>query len=392
MVIDGSDSYARRSHPVGDTPIPEDVNRNRRRLLGAALMTIAAGDLLKTASADARTHRPATSSSFGAPGQTPGVPNVGHAEARFADGRRMPSFSGATGWLNSAPLTPAELRGKVVLVEFWTYTCINWLRQLPYVRAWAEKYTPHGLAVIGVHTPEFEFERNVDSVRRAAREMRITYPIALDNSYAVWRAFSNYAWPALYFVDAQGRIHHHRLGEGDYARSERMIQQLLAEAVAPGVPRDLVSPVGRGVEAAADWASLRSPETYLGRRRTENRVDAAAARLRLNQWGTSGDWTSKNEAIALHRPNGRIAVRFHARDLHLVMGPALAGSAIRFRVFIDGKPPGAAHGVDIDEQGNGALTEQRLYQLIRQPGPVGDRTFEIEFLDAGAEAFAFTFG
>ncbi|MCI0429875.1 MAG: redoxin domain-containing protein [Rhodospirillales bacterium] len=310
----------------------------------------------------------------------------------WGDESRMPPFSGATGWLNSAPLTAAELRGKVVLVEFWTYTCINWLRQLPYVRAWTEKYKPHGLVVIGVHTPEFEFEHNVDSVRRAAREMRITYPIALDNNYAVWRAFSNHAWPALYFVDAQGRIRHHRLGEGDYARSERMIQQLLAEAGAAGVPRDLVSVEGRGIEAAADWASLRSPEIYLGAQHTGNRVNAAAARLRLNQWRASGDWTSQKEAIALHEPNGRIALRFHARDLHLVMGPAFAGSTIRFRVLIDGKPPGAAHGVDIDERGNGTLIEQRLYQLIRQPGPIGDRTFEIEFLDAGAQAFAFTFG
>jgi thiol-disulfide isomerase/thioredoxin len=304
----------------------------------------------------------------------------------------MPPLASATGWINSPPLTAAELHGKVVLVEFWTYTCINWLRQLPYVRAWAEKYKPHGLVVIGVHTPEFEFEHDVDSVQRAAREMRITYPIALDNGYAVWRAFSNYAWPALYFFDAQGRLRHRRLGEGDYARSERMIQQLLAEAGAAGVPRDLVSVEGRGVEAAADWGSLRSPETYLGAQRAENRVNLPAARLRLNQWAASGDWTSMKEAIALREPHGRIAIRFHARDLHLVMGSAIAGSAIRFRVLIDGKPPGAARGVDIDEQGNGALSEQRLYQLIRQPGAIGDRTFEIEFLDAGAEAFAFTFG
>jgi len=310
----------------------------------------------------------------------------------LADEGRMPPLGGATGWLNSAPLTAAELGGKVILVEFWTYTCINWLRQLPYVRAWAEKYKPHGLVVIGAHTPEFEFERNLDSVRRAAREMRITYPIALDNDYAVWRAFANNAWPALYFVDARGRVRHVRLGEGDYARSERMIQQLLAEAGAAGVPRDLVSVEGRGVEAAADWASLRSPEAYLGAERAENRVSAAAARLRLNQWTASGDWTQKKQAIALQKANGRIALRFHARDLHLVMGPAAAGSSVRFRVLVDGMPPGAAHGVDVDAQGNGTLTEQRMYQLIRQPKPIVDRTFEIEFLDPGAEAFAFTFG
>lgn len=308
----------------------------------------------------------------------------------LADEGRMPPFAGASGWLNSPPLTAAELRGKVVLVEFWTYTCINWLRQLPYVRAWAEKYKAHGLVVIGVHTPEFEFEHNADSVRRAAREMRITYPIALDNDYAVWRAFANNAWPALYFVDAQGRIRHLRLGEGDYARSEKMIQQLLAEAGATGVPRDLVSVEGRGVEAAADWANLRSPETYLGSERGENRVNAG--RLRLNQWTAAGDWMQKKQAIALNKANGRIALRFHARDLHLVMGPAVAGSTIRFRVLIDGKPPGPAHGGDVDAQGNGTLTEQRMYQLIRQPKPIADRTFEIEFLDPGVEAFAFTFG
>jgi thiol-disulfide isomerase/thioredoxin len=310
----------------------------------------------------------------------------------LANDGRMPPLSGATGWLDSAPLTAAELRGKVVLVEFWTYTCINWLRQLPYVRAWADKYRQHGLVVIGVHTPEFEFERNVDNVRRAAREMGITYPIALDNDYAVWRAFANGAWPALYFVDAQGRIRHHRLGEGDYARSERMIQQLLAEAGAAGVPRDLVSPDGRGAEAAADWASLRSAETYLGYERTQNRVNAASGRLRLNQWAASGDWTAKKEAIVLNKANGRIGYRFHARDLHLVMGPAVAGSTVRFRVLIDGKPPGDAHGVDTDAQGNGTVTEQRLYQLIRQPDRIADRQFEIEFLDPAVEAFAFTFG
>jgi thiol-disulfide isomerase/thioredoxin len=312
--------------------------------------------------------------------------------ARAQDNGTLQRFRGANAWLNSPPLGAAELRGKVVLVEFWTYTCINWLRQLPYVRAWAEKYQPHGLVVIGVHTPEFEFEHNLDNVRRAARAMDIGYPIALDNDYAVWRAFENRAWPALYFIDAQGRIRHHRLGEGDYARSEMMIQQLLAEAGATGVPRDLVAVAGRGAEAPADWANLRSPETYLGYQLTENRVNAAPTRLRLNQWTASGDWSSKKEAIALHKPNGRIAFRFHARDLHLVMGPAHPGNEVRFRVLIEGKPPGAAHGVDVDAQGNGTLTEQRMYQLIRQPGSIGDRTFEIEFLDAGAEAFAFTFG
>jgi thiol-disulfide isomerase/thioredoxin len=310
----------------------------------------------------------------------------------LADEGRMPPFGGATGWLNSAPLTAAELRGKVVLVDFWTYSCINWLRQLPYVRAWAEKYKDHGLVVIGVHTPEFEFEKNVDNVRRATNEMAITYPIALDNDYAVWRAFRNNAWPALYFVDAQGRVRHHYLGEGEYERSEKILQQLLAEAGATRVPRDLVSVEGRGVEAAADWASLKTPETYLGPERAENRVNTAPSRLRLNQWTVTGSWTPKRQAIVLSKANGRIAYRFHARDLHLVMGPSMPGAAVKFRVSIDGKPPGAAHGVDVDDQGNGTVSEQRMYQLIRQPQPIGDRTFEIEFLDPGVEAFAFTFG
>jgi len=312
--------------------------------------------------------------------------------ATSAQDGRMPAFGGATGWLNSAPLAAPELRGKVVLVEFWTYTCINWLRQLPYVRAWEEKYRPHGLVVIGVHTPEFEFERNVDNVRRAAREMRITHPIALDSDYAVWRAFRNNAWPALYFVDAQGRIRHQYLGEGDYDRSERMIQQLLAEAGATGVPRDLVAVEGRGPEAAADWANLRSPETYLGSEHAASPVKAAPARLRLNQWTAVGDWTARKQAIVLGKPSGRIALRFHARDLHMIMGPAAAGSPVRFRVLVDGKPPGAAHGDDIDAQGNGTVTEQRMYQLIRQPKPIVDRLFEIEFLDPAVEAFVFTFG
>jgi len=301
-------------------------------------------------------------------------------------------FSGATAWLNSPALSTAGLRGRVVLVDFGTYTCINWLRTLPHIRAWAEKYKDQGLVVIGVHTPEFEFEKNMDNVRRAVKDLGLAYPIAVDNDYAVWRAFANNAWPALYLIDAQGRVRYSHLGEGEYERSEKMIQQLLAEAGAAGVPRDLVSVEGRGAEVAADWDSLRSPETYLGPERAENRVHAAPARLRLNQWTVSGSWTPKRQAIALNKANGRIALRFHARDLHLVMGPVVSGNTIRFRVLIDGKPPGAAHGGDIDAQGNGTLTEQRMYQLIRQPGPIADRTFEIEFLDPGAEAFAFTFG
>jgi thiol-disulfide isomerase/thioredoxin len=316
----------------------------------------------------------------------------------------MASLGGATGWLNSPPLTTAGLRGKVVLVDFWTYTCINWLRTEPYVRAWAEKYKNQGLIVIGVHTPEFAFEHDVANVSRAAKDMKIDYPIAIDSDYAIWNAFKNEYWPALYFVDAQGRIRHHQFGEGGYEQSERVIQQLLAEAGASGVSRDLVAVDGRGAEAAADWDNLKSRENYVGFERTENfsspgravlgkpHVYAVPARLRLNDWALSGDWTIEKPLIALNKPNGRIAYRFHARDLHLVMGPAARGTAVRFRVLIDGQPPGTAHGVDVDEQGNGTVSEQRLHQLIRQQGPITDRLFEIEFLDSGVEAFAFTFG
>src|SRR5215212_2973216 len=316
----------------------------------------------------------------------------------------MPSLGGATGWLNSRPLTAAGLRGKVVLIDFWTYTCINWLRQLPYVRAWAEKYRDQGLVVIGVHTPEFAFERDLDNVRRAAKDMRVDYPIAIDSDYAIWRAFDNRYWPALYFVDAQGHIRHHHFGEGDYEQSEMINQRLLAEAGNGGVDHELVSVDARGAEAAADWGSLRSPENYVGYERTENfaspggavlderRVYAAPTRLRLNHWALSGDWTVEEEATVLNEANGRIAYRFHARDLHLVMGPAARGTSVRFRVLIDGQPPGAAHGIDVDDQGNGTVAEQRLYQLVRQPKPIADRQFEIEFLDSGVEALAFTFG
>ncbi|MFL5804609.1 MAG: thioredoxin family protein [Roseiflexaceae bacterium] len=316
----------------------------------------------------------------------------------------LPSLGSATEWLNSQPLTAAGLRGKVVLIDFWTYTCINWLRSLPYVRAWAEKYKDQGLVVIGVHTPEFAFEKDVDNVRRAAKDMRVDYPIAIDSDYAIWTAFDNHYWPALYFVDAQGHIRHHQFGEGQYEQSEIVIQQLLAEAGIGGIGHELVSVDARGAEAAADWGSLQSPENYVGYERTENfaspggaaldqrKVYAAPARLNLNHWALSGDWTVKKQATVLNAANGRIAYRFHARDLHLVMGPATRGTSVRFRVLIDAQPPGAAHGIDVDDQGIGTVSEQRLYQLIRQPQPIDDRLFEIAFLDSGVEAFAFTFG
>jgi thiol-disulfide isomerase/thioredoxin len=316
----------------------------------------------------------------------------------------LPSFDGATGWLNSPPLATDGTGGKVVLASFWTYTCINWLRQLPYLRAWAGKYSGHGLVVIGVHTPEFPFEHNLDNVRRAVQNMRVDYPVAVDNEYAVWHAFDNYYWPALYFADARGRIRHHHFGEGEYRQSEMIIQQLLAEAGSGGTGHDLVSVDPSGVEAPADWAALRSPENYTGYERTENfaspggvlpgrrHLYTAPAELRLNQWALSGDWTIAEQAATANEGGGQIACRFHARDLHLVMGPAAPATSVRFRVLLDGQPPAATHGTDLDDQGNGTAAEQRLYQLIRQPGPITDRTFEITFPEPGAQAYAFTFG
>jgi hypothetical protein len=315
----------------------------------------------------------------------------------------LPSFDGGTGWLNSPPLTAASLRGKSVLACFWTYTCINWLRQLPYLRAWAGKYAGHGLVVIGVHTPEFEFEHDPGNVRRAVQDMSIDYPVAIDNDYAIWRAFDNNYWPALYFADAQGRIRHHRFGEGEYQQSEMIIQRLLAEA-GHGVGPELVSVDARGIEAAADWAALRSPENYTGYERTENfaspggavpggpHIYAAPERLRLNHWALTGDWTMGGQASTLNTAGGQIACRFHARDLHLVAGPAAPATSVPFRVLLDRQPPGADHGTDCDGQGNGTVTHPRLHQLIRQRGPVTERTFEITFLDPGVQAYAFTFG
>jgi thiol-disulfide isomerase/thioredoxin len=301
---------------------------------------------------------------------------------------RLPGFEGATGWLNSSPVAEADLRGRVVLVDFWTYTCINWLRTLGYVRAWAEKYDDRGLVVIGVHTPEFPFERELQNVRRAARELKVDYPIALDSDYAVWSAFANRYWPAVYIADAEGRIRHRQFGEGGYEECERVIQRLLGEAGRDGVPGDLVAVAGNGFEAQADWAHLRSPETYLN----EPRPQVASDRLRLNQWSLSGDWTVEDRASVLNEAGGGIAYRFHARDVHLVVGPRVRGESVAFRVLIDGERPGAAHGLDVDEQGYGTVAEQRLYQLVRQRESITDRTFEITFLAPGVEAYVFTFG
>jgi len=352
------------------------MDHARRRLLGAAVRSMVAAHFGVWSSAD----------------------------ARAATVEELRALDRATGWLNSAPLTAAGLHGKVVLVDFWTYSCINWRRTLPYVRAWAAKYREQGLVVIGVHTPEFAFEKDIDNVRRAVKDMGIEYPIATDNNYAVWRAFRNAYWPALYFVDTQGRVSRHQFGEGDYEQAETTIQRLLAETGHSGISRDAVFIDARGVEAAADWDNLKSPENYVGYERTENfaspggtvadrrRVYAVPARLGLNQWALSGEWTIGKQATALNKEGGRIAYRFHARDLHLVMGPAVRGTSVRFRVLLDGQLPRVAHGVDVDDEGRGAVTEQRLYHLIRQPKPITDRQFDIEFLDPGVEAFSFTFG
>ncbi|MEV6488962.1 redoxin domain-containing protein [Actinoplanes sp. NPDC051633] len=326
------------------------------------------------------------------------------SSARLPVEGELPSFDGATGWLNTPRQAAPELAGKVVIVNFWTYTCINWLRQLPYLRAWADRYADHNLVVIGVHTPEFAFEHNPDNVLRAMHDMRIDYPVVTDNDYAVWGAFDNHYWPALYFADAQGSIRHHHFGEGEYRRSEMVIQQLLAEAGTTDHDHEPSLVEAEGVEAAADWAGLRSPENYTGYARTANfaspggfrpgrphRYDAPAG-LRLNHWALAGEWTMQEQAVRLGTAGGRIACRFQARDLHLVMGPAVPGRPTPFQVLLDGRPPGPDHGIDVDGHGSGTLAEQRLYQLVRQHGTVTERTFEIIFSDPGAEAYAFTFG
>jgi len=355
--------------------VPDHIDHERRSFLGKAAMTMMAAP-------------------FGM---------LGTARADDREPRELAAIGRATEWLNSPRLTPADLRGKVVVVDFWTYTCINWLRTLPYVRAWSRKYR-QGLVVIGVHTPEFPFEKNVDNVRRAVQQMNVEYPVAIDSEYSIWRAFGNQYWPALYFLDARGRVREHHFGEGEYERNEMVIQRLLAQAGVRDGDRGVVSVDAGGLEAAADWKNLRSAENYLGYERTQNfasrggadhnrrRVYAAPRRLAVNEWALAGEWTVGGNVAGLNGAGGRISNRFHARDLHLVMGPTRQESPVRFRVTIDGQPPGAAHGVDVDDAGNGTVAEQRLYQLIRQPAPISDRTFEIEFLDAGVETFAFTFG
>jgi len=368
------------------------------KLLIAAVLAIAIAAPIVAFVGDINMAQPTTNTGertafFHGPGSGPTVGQSG-----------LPSLERADAWLNSPALTASALRGKVVLVHFWTYTCINWLRTQAYLRAWAEKYKDKGLVVIGVHTPEFRFEKKLDNVRQEAKALRVDYPVAVDSEYVIWRAFNNNVWPAQYFIDAQGRVRHTHFGEGAYDQSEMVIQRLLMEAGAGDIGDSLVSVEPRGFEVAADWASLKSPENYVGYERTEGFASPGGAtrdkshmyevpgRLSRNNWALSGDWTIKRDAAELNKPNGRLVYRFHARDLHLVMGPATPRTSVKFRVLIDGQPPGAAHGLDVDEQGIGTVTAQRLHQLVRQSGLIVDRQFEIEFLDPGAEVFCFTFG
>jgi thiol-disulfide isomerase/thioredoxin len=349
---------------------------------GAATLTVPAGrpGLLRSLA-----HRLA--------GETPELPVEGY----------LPSFDGATQWLNSEPLTPEGLRGRVVLVDFWTYTCINWLRTLPYLRAWDEKYRDDGLTVIGVHTPEFGFERDIENVVAHTRNFDVLYPVAVDSDYRVWQAFDNHYWPAVYIADAEGRIRYHHFGEGEYAMTEMAIQQLL-RAEEKDIDQDLVTVEPRGLEVAADWATLRSPESYVGYGQSTGFASAEGAafdqphvyerygRLPLNYWDLSGKWTVTRHAAVLNEPGGRIGFRFQARDVNLVMGPASKGSSIPFRVYLDGNVADGALGTDVDSDARGIVTDQRTYQLIRQPGPISDRLFEIEFDETGVEAYCFTFG
>ncbi|RKF49802.1 cytochrome c biogenesis protein DipZ [Paraburkholderia fungorum] len=358
------------------------------------------GVITANAAADASDTGAMMQTSQGAPGAP------GGAAALPVEGV-LPTLNGAVQWLNSPPLTVQDLRGKVVLVDFWTYSCINCLRSLPYVKAWAQKYKDQGLVVIGVHAPEFAFERNIDNVKKAVHDLGVDYPVAIDNNYAIWRALNNQYWPAHYFVDGKGQIRYHHFGEGDYAESEKVIQQLLIEAGHANVSKIALGIAGtsaQGVQAAADSADMQSPETYIGYQRAENFASpggatpdkvhtyAVPSQLDVNDWGLAGAWKVGAEHATLTAASGRIVYRFHARDLHLVLGPDKDGKPVRFRVSVDGAAPGSAHGTDVAADGTGTVTEQRLYQLVRQSGDVADHTFSIEFLDPGVQAYAFTFG
>jgi thiol-disulfide isomerase/thioredoxin len=334
-----------------------------------------------------------------------GAPSVEAQEAPSIVGSSpLYGLAGATGWINSPPLTAKELKGKVVLVDFWDYSCINCIRAIPYIRAWAEKYKDSGLVVIGVHTPEFDIEKEMPNVQKAVNKFGITYPVALDNDQKIWNAFHNEYWPAHYFIDAKGKVRYEHFGEGEYDQSEKWIQKLLKEANANPMAAAPVNIRGQGVEAAPDMVDVGSPETYIGYARAKNftspggikrdveQIYTEPKRLFMNEWGLAGKWNDHRQVAVLGDAGGKIVFRFHARDLHLVLGPSADGKPVRFRVTIDGQAPGQSHGVDTDAQGNGVVTEHRLYQLIRQNGPIKDHTFAIEFLDPGVQAFSFTFG
>jgi thiol-disulfide isomerase/thioredoxin len=400
---------------MGENDMVAEMTHNRRVLVAAAV-TVATGGLVLAGAAELRSSTPLSGgplmsdpSSVATPSGLPGfvrsfVHRLAGDSAELPVEGQLPSFTGATSWLNSHPLTPEGLRGRVVFVDFWTYTCVNWLRTLPYVRAWDEKYAAQGLTTIGVHTPEFDFEHDVDNITAQADALRVPFPIAVDSDYGIWQAFDNHYWPAVYIADAQGRIRYHHFGEGEYAMQEMVIQQLLLEAGADDVNQDLVSVDPVGLEVAADYRTLHSPETYLGYgqatglaspdglRSDESHDYAPPSGLRLNQWAPSGSWAISRRAATATAPNARLAIRFQARDVNLVMGPAVRGTTIPFRVSIDGQPATGAHGTDVDADDNGTVTEQRTYQLIRQPAPISERVFEIEFLDPGVELFCFTFG
>jgi thiol-disulfide isomerase/thioredoxin len=371
---------------------------NANKLLAAAILALAIGAPVASFVEESKMPQPTPFAEI----RAPFVHRI--ATRQIGGSSELASLEQADDWLNSPPLAATALRGKVVVVDFWTYTCVNWLRTLPYLRAWDAKYRNQGLTVIGVHAPEFSFEKDLDNVRRAVKDMRVDYPVAVDNNHVIWNAFNNQYWPALYFIDSQGRLRDQHFGEGSYEQSEKIIQELLAEAGVADFNSEPVSVEASGLEVAADWSDVNSAENYVGYARAQNfaspggaianqsRTYALPMRLRLNEWALSGGWTVTSEAVALNTPNGRIAYRFHARDLNLIMGPTAPGTAVKVRVLIDGEPPGAAHGADIDERGVGTLNEQRTYQLIRQAKPITERLFQIEFLEPGAEAFAFTFG
>jgi cytochrome c biogenesis protein CcdA/thiol-disulfide isomerase/thioredoxin len=329
---------------------------------------------------------------------------TGLSASNAAPGPALAKISNATAWINSSALTPASLRGKVVLVDFWTYSCINCLRTLPYIKAWYAEYKDSGLVIIGVHTPEFPFEKDEANVRKAVKELGISYPVAMDNDYSIWRNFNNQYWPADYFIDATGHIRHHEFGEGNYEDSENWIRTLLEEAHHQPLPNAATNIAATGTEAPPDSDDVKSPETYVGFDRAQNFASPggldrngpanyqAPSDLKLNQWALSGSWKDAAQIATSLGPSGTILYRFHARDLHLVLGPSADGKPVRFRITVDGKPPGADHGVDTDADGNGVVTEDRLYQLIRQQGSIRDRTFRIEFLVPGVQAYSFTFG